>query len=69
MQPYVPDNFMSHDSFSEGLFEVLWLDEALDKSSFNHLSPKKFLGGNMSLIRLKITQPTAKHYSMMWCNS
>ena len=31
---------LSHDSLSEDLFEVLWHDEALDKSSFTYFSKK-----------------------------
>ena len=36
---------MSHDSLFEDLFEVLWRDEALDKSSLSHFSKKNFLFG------------------------
>ena len=36
---------MSHDSLSEDLFEALWHDEALDKSSLSHFSEEiSFLG-------------------------
>ena len=37
-----------HDSLSEDLFEVLWHDEALDKSSLTHFSKRIFFLGNIS---------------------
>ena len=36
-----------HDSLSEDLFEVLWHDEALDKSSLSHFSKKISFLGNL----------------------
>ena len=41
-------NVMYHDSLSEDLFEVLWHDEALDKSSLTHFSKRISFLGNIS---------------------
>ena len=64
---------LSHDSFSEDLYEVFWDDEA----HFSHFSKKISFWGYMDPIRPKITQPyitlTAleifRNSNMIWCNS
>ena len=50
---------MSHDSFSESVFEVLQHDEALDKSSLSYFFEKISFLGNMDQIWFKVAQPTA----------
>ena len=64
---------MSLDSLSDDLFEVLWHDEALNKSSLIHFS-KKFpfwaiqahLAENYAT---NCSRDFQKHSSMMWCSS
>ena len=50
---------MSHDSLPKELSEVLWYDEALEKSSFSYFSEQLSFLSNIGPIWLKITQPTA----------
>ena len=64
---------LSHVSLSEDLFEVLWHDEALDKSSLRHFS-KKFAFWTMQdhlaeNYTTNCSRGFQKHSSIMWCNS
>ena len=64
---------LSDDSLSEDLFEILWYDEALDKSNLSHFSKKfPFWGIQAHLAENYTTNYSRnfqKHSSMVWCNS